>query len=121
MQIPSMLQGSSLARLVQGAALGATLAVLIGFNWGGWMLESSATKRSASFANDAVIAALTPICVENFQGSDDVLANLENFRKESSYKQASFIEDGGWAIFPGDGKLDRNVAIACADAISELN
>lgn len=121
MQIPSMLQGSSLVRLVQGAALGAALAMVVGFNWGGWMLESTANKHSAAFANDAVIAALTPICVDNFQSSDDVLANLENFRKESTYKQASFIEDGGWAIFPGDGKLDRNVAMACADVISELN
>ena len=33
MQLPAMLQGDSLTRLVQGAAAGAVATMLIGFNY----------------------------------------------------------------------------------------
>jgi hypothetical protein len=36
MQLPSILQGDSLTRLLQGAAAGAVATLVIGFNWGGW-------------------------------------------------------------------------------------
>ena len=35
MQVPSILQGKSLMRLLQGAAVGAVATMIIGFNWGG--------------------------------------------------------------------------------------
>ena len=35
MQVPSILQGESLTRLLQGAAVGAVATMIIGFNWGG--------------------------------------------------------------------------------------
>ena len=37
MQVPSILQGESLTRLLQGAAAGAVATMIIGFNWGGWL------------------------------------------------------------------------------------
>jgi hypothetical protein len=38
MQLPSMLQGESLKRLLQGAAAGAVATMFVGFYWGGWSL-----------------------------------------------------------------------------------
>jgi hypothetical protein len=38
MQVPSMLQGESLKRLLQGAAAGAVATMFVGFYWGGWSL-----------------------------------------------------------------------------------
>ena len=38
MQVPSMLQGESLTRLLQGAAAGAVATMFVGFCWGGWSL-----------------------------------------------------------------------------------
>jgi hypothetical protein len=35
MQIPSILQGESLKRLLQGAAAGAVATMVVGFSWGG--------------------------------------------------------------------------------------
>jgi hypothetical protein len=37
MEMPSILQAESLKRLFQGAAAGAVVAMIVGFNWGGWM------------------------------------------------------------------------------------
>jgi hypothetical protein len=38
MELPAILQGESVTRLLQGAAAGAVLTMIIGFNWGGWAL-----------------------------------------------------------------------------------
>ena len=35
MQMPSMLEGESLKRLLQGAAAGAVATMFVGFYWGG--------------------------------------------------------------------------------------
>jgi hypothetical protein len=42
MQVPSILQGDSLKRLLQGAAVGAVAAIFVGFSFAGW---SSAVPR----------------------------------------------------------------------------
>jgi len=46
MELPEMLQGASLTRLVQGALAGAAATMVIGFNWGGWALGSTAEKNA---------------------------------------------------------------------------
>ncbi len=46
MQVPSMLQGESLKRLLQGAAAGAVVTIFVGFYWGGWSLGSTADKMA---------------------------------------------------------------------------
>ena len=46
MQVPSLLQGESLKRLLQGAVAGAIAAIFVGFHWGGWLLGSTADKMA---------------------------------------------------------------------------
>ena len=48
MQLPSILQGESLTRLLQGAAAGAVATMVVGFYWGGWSLGSTADKMAKS-------------------------------------------------------------------------
>lgn len=36
MNLPPILEGESLTRLMQGAAAGAVVAMIVGFSWGGW-------------------------------------------------------------------------------------
>ncbi len=45
MQVPSMLQGEPLKRLLQGAA-SAVATIIVGFSWGGWSLASTADKMA---------------------------------------------------------------------------
>jgi pimeloyl-ACP methyl ester carboxylesterase len=66
MQVPSILQGESLSRLLQGAAAGAVASIVIGFSWGGWMTGSTANRLAVERVDTAVVAALTPVCVEKF-------------------------------------------------------
>ena len=91
-------QGESLKRLLQGAALGAFATLGIGFGWGGCMLGSTAKTLADSTASSAVVAAIAPICVDQFQRSADAADNLTALKKTDSWQQAAYVEKGGWAI-----------------------
>jgi hypothetical protein len=118
MQLPSMLQGDSLTRLGQGALAGAAATIVIGFNWGGWTLESTAEKQARMAEQASVVRVLAPICADKFQRSADVGANLEALRKADSWKRDEMIEKAGWTTFPGS-EPDRKVAAACAQLLSK--
>ena len=90
-------QGESLKRLLQGAAVGVVATLAVGFGWGGWMLGSSAKTLADSTANSAVVAAIAPICVDQFQRSADAADNLTALKKTDAWQQATYVEKGGWA------------------------
>ena len=121
MQVPSILQGDSLKRLVQGAFIGFLATVVIGFNWGGWTLGSTAKQLAEKSAITGAIAALAPICVDKFQRASGAAANLAELKKvSSSWEQRSFVEKGGWATLPGSDWANSAVAQACANMLDSL-
>ncbi len=122
MQIPSFLapflNGDSPKRLLQGMAVGAIATMVIGFNWGGWTLGSTAKEMVQKGATAAVVQALAPICVDRFQRAAEAPANLVELKKVSTWQQDTFIEKGGWATFPGMTSPERGVAQACANLLA---
>jgi len=118
MNLPPMLQGDSLTRLLQGVAAGCVVTLVLGFGWGGWMLQSNAQKASDLNAQNALVAALAPICADRFQHGADAKASLIALKATDSWKQDTFVEKGGWATFPGS-EPNRNVAEACAKILSD--
>ena len=120
MNLPPMLQGDSLTRLLQGAAGGAVIAMVVGFGWGGWQLQSKAQKRADEQANAAVVAALAPICVDKFQHASGAQATLVKLKATDSWKQDVFVREGGWATFPGSAEPYGNVAEACAKILGDM-
>ena len=120
MQVPSMLQGESRTRLLQGIAIGAVASMVIGFSWGGWMTGGTAHRLAAERADIAVVAALTPICVEKFLQNGDAKANLVVLQKIStSWEQGDYLQKGGWATQPGATSSDYHLARACAEKLVE--
>lgn len=120
MELPAILRGDSLTRLLQGAAAGAAATLIIGFNWGGWVTGGTAKDMAQRSSTSAVVAALSPICVDKFQRSAEAVSNMTELKKVSSYQQGSFIEKGGWATLPGSGEANSSVAQACANMLSNL-
>ena len=120
MQTPAWFLGESLKRLLQGAAAGAVATLAVGFGWGGWMLGSTAKTLADSTANSAVVAAIAPICVDQFQHSADAANNLTALKKTSTWEQAAYVEKGGWATMPGSKAADSGVSQACAAILSSL-
>jgi hypothetical protein len=121
MELPSFLQGDSLKRLLQGAAAGAVATIIVGFNWGGWTLGGTVDKIAKERAETAVVAELSPICVDQFRQAANASANLSELSKISySWDRDGFIEKGGWAIMPGSGTTNSAVAKACAETLGTL-
>lgn len=119
--LESVLSGYSLKRLLQGVALGAAATMIVGFNWGGWVLGSTAQATAQKTASTAVISALTPICVQQFQRTSDSAAKLLELKQSNSWEQTAYIEKGGWAAMPGS----KDTAVsglpeACATALRSL-
>ena len=121
MELPSILRGESLTRLLQGAAAGAVVTMIVGLNWGGWALGSTVDKVAKDRADSAVVVALAPICVDKFRQAADSTKNLSELNKISyAWDRGSFIEKGGWATMPGAASPDSAVARACAEMIGTL-
>ena len=117
MNLPPILKGESLTRLLQGAAGGAAIAMILGFGWGGWQLGSTAEKAATERASNAVVAALAPICVDKFQHGSDATAKLVALKATDSWQRDTFVAKGGWATFPGS-EPNQDVAEACAKILS---
>ncbi len=99
-----------------GAVGGAVALIVVGFWWGGWKTAASARDMVATASQDAVVLALTPICVEKFNAQIDVAVRLDELKKIASYEQGSFVEKAGWATF-GTDKPNSAVARACANEL----
>ena len=88
MEIPKILAGESLTRLIQGTIFGAVAASVIGFSWGGWTLESTAERLAAERVSAALVTAYAPVCVERYRaGATDV--QRAAFKEEPDYASSS--------------------------------
>jgi hypothetical protein len=56
--------GDSLKRLLQGAAAGALIMVIVGFTWGGWKLGSTVEKVAKERAGSTIASPLPPTTVD---------------------------------------------------------
>ena len=112
MQIPSILQGESLKRLLQGAAAGAVATMVVGFSWGGWSLGSTADKMAKEQSNLAVVAALAPVCADKFRALPDAEAKTVALSKVDSWKRAAEIPQE-IVTLPGETYPSSALVAAC--------
>ena len=114
------LNGDSPKRLFQGLAVGIAATLLVGFNWGGWQLGSTADERVETAHQAATVAALAPICADKFeraaQADNDLVVELQEV---DSWMRNRHLVKTGWATFPGGAEPDSQVAKACASLLSE--
>jgi hypothetical protein len=101
---------------VWGLIVGAVIAMIIGFAWGGWT-TSGTTK---TMTEEAVLASQAAICVAQFMKEPNHEEKLKEFEKVDRWKVAEFIEKGGWDKMPGQEKADWGVARACSDGLELL-
>jgi hypothetical protein len=99
-----------------GVAGGAVAMAIVGFGWGGWTTAGTAEANTKVRVNDAIVAALAPVCVDKFQHATDASANLVALKKVDKWSQGDFIEKGGWAAVPGTTPSERSSALANACA-----
>ncbi len=103
-----------------GAIGGAIALAIVGFAWGGWETGGAAKEMAGKAAEDAVVARLAPICVEQFsQGSEKDL-KLKELKEKAYYERGDYVEEQGWATMLGEKEPDGKVAEKCADILMQL-
>jgi hypothetical protein len=113
MQIPEWTKPA-----LMGAGVGAIALAIVGFNWGGWVTETSAKEMSNENSEAAVVAALMPYCLENSKSDPNSADVLAKFEKANSYQQRGIVEEAGWATPLGAERPVRALAEACQNALA---
>jgi hypothetical protein len=113
MQVPAILQGESLKRLLQGAAAGAIATMFVGFYWGGWSLASTADKMAKERSELAVVAALAPVCAEKFRALRDAEAKQVALSKVESWKRRDEFPKE-FVTLPGESYPSSALVDACS-------
>jgi hypothetical protein len=115
MQAPTWLKPA-----IMGAIVGGIATMIVGFNYGGWYLGSSAETMAERQSTAAVIAALVPVCIGQSQVDPDGTTKLKAFSTiKSSYEQRDFVMKAGWATMPKADEPNRDLASACADVLAK--
>ena len=112
MQLPSMLQGESLTRLMQGAAAGVIATIVVGFHWGGWSLGSTAEKMAKERSELAVVTALAPVCADKFRALPDAEAKKVALSKVDSWKRGDEFPKE-LVTLPGESSPSSALVEAC--------
>ena len=124
MQVPAILQGESLKRLLQGAAAGAVATMFVGFYWGGWSLGSTANRMANQQSELAVVAALAPICADKFRALPDAEARKAALSKVDSWKRRDEFPKDVLTLpgqsYPSSGLVDACYTLLVAPKSAEL-
>lgn len=101
---------------IWGFVLGAVVAMVIGFVWGGWTTSATTQKMN----EDAVLSSRAAICVAQFRNAPNYRANVKEMQGVDSYQRSEFIEKGGWDRMPGEEKAAWGVSSACVAGLETL-
>ncbi len=96
--------------------IGAVIAMIIGFGWGGWTTAATTQKMS----EEAVLASQAAICVAQFVKQPNHEEKLKELEKVGSWDRGSFIEKGGWDKMPGQKEASYGVSRACVNGLELL-
>ena len=109
---------SQLKPALWGAVGGAAALAFVGFMWGGWVTGGNAEAMALKRSQAAVVAVLTPVCIEKFRSNTNASAKLSELKNiSSSWLRRDYVVNGGWATFGQDRPFE--LADACAEALSK--
>ena len=101
---------------VWGLMLGAGAAMIIGFNWGGWVTGG----KSQATTDAALLSTRAAICVAQFTRGPKLQERLKELKATKSWERSTVIEKGGWDRMPVEEKAEPAVGRACADGLHTL-
>ena len=99
-----------------GLVVGAVGAMIVGFNWGGWVTST----KSKSNTEAAGLSTRAAICVAQFAKAPKYQERLKELKATNSWERSAVIEKGGWDRMPGEEKAESTVGRACADGLDAL-
>ena len=99
-----------------GLILGAVIAIIIGFVWGGWMSRGVSQNRIEA----ALLTSRAAICVAQFTKAPNYETRLKELKETKPWERYKVIEKGGWDKMPGEQEGRDIVSRACADGLAVL-
>jgi hypothetical protein len=104
---------------IWGLASGAVAAVIVGLSMG-WIVSSSkANVMAYERAQTALVAVMTPICVQKFRQAEGYAGRLAALKEIAMpWGRRDFVAKGEWANI-GE-RADFAVADACAEELNKL-
>lgn len=117
MQIPEWFKPAA-----WGAVVGAVAIAIIGFSFDWIVTSGTAAEMVEAESEQAVLAALTPICVAQFKSQSETerTTHLAALQEADSWDQSDYVEEQGWATMPGTEIDDAEIAETCADELLKI-
>lgn len=103
-----------------GAGAGAIAIAVVGFTALGWVTGGTAEARASASSKAAVLAALTPVCLERARLDPDGDEQIAKISAASSSQRRNLLMETGWATMPGESRPNRDLADACQRALSTV-
>jgi hypothetical protein len=114
MQVPSILQGESRTRLLQGIAIGAIVTMFIGFYWGGWVTGGTANSLASAAATKGQMSVLVPLCVAQFMAVDGAVTKI---KATPSYNHDDVVREFVKTV--AGTEMNYSFARLCATAVDD--
>ncbi|SFH13719.1 hypothetical protein [Sulfitobacter dubius] len=102
---------------IYGALIGAVLASIVGFTWGGWVTDGTAVARARVLSHNNVVASMVPVCLYLAEGDPDRSTKLATIRAAPSVRKRDALMAFGWATVPGTDTPDQDLANGCLAAL----
>ncbi|MGD2099360.1 MAG: hypothetical protein PVG35_17425 [Desulfobacterales bacterium] len=102
---------------IWSAIIGAIVVMIIGFGWGGWVLGSTSQRNADTMVENALIARLAPMCLEQFNADADKDTKLKELSAKNRWEREKYVEEQGWATMPFEKEPDSMVAEVCVEQI----
>ena len=108
----------SKAALSWCCVLSIVATIAVGFIWGGWVTDGTATAMANRAAQDASAKLTADICAAQFNRDPNAAVQLAALNRLDSWSRADFITKGGWANLPGLKEPVSGAADLCAQQLT---
>jgi len=105
---------------IWGFVIGAFMAMIIGFQLGGWTTSSTTQQITKDAVLMSQVASQAAICVTQFVKDPKYNEHIAALQKIDGYERQKFIEKGEWDKMPGQKEATSGVAEACAVGLGTL-
>lgn len=95
----------------------AALTMGVGFTAGGWVTGATSSERIDTSTEQAVAKLAANICANRFLAATDANIKLAALKETDSWKQSTFIEEGGWVTFTNMPVPVNGAAQLCANQL----
>ncbi|WP_228255775.1 hypothetical protein [Pollutimonas thiosulfatoxidans] len=93
------------------------MTMVVGFTAGGWVTGGTAAQQAETSTEAAVAQLAASICANRFLAAPDAQYQLTQLQEVDSWKQDSFIEEGGWVTFANMEHPVEGAADLCAEKV----